>query len=280
MLKDFFKLNTPFEEFDSDRMDSQLKTSKHIINVLYRPDGLSLKKISNTIFENVSLSKTKIEKCTFKNCMFKDCLFIGSNFTQVEFHGCQFINCNFFKSKFSGVYGKPNQFRLAIQNEFHSNIAVHLYHQLRENYYTESQREFKNEAEYFFSKWKRKLLLFKAREDDQPLYKYGPSVFASFVYDILLGYGYRLRNLLISTSVLISALITLNHCYAKYLFIQPESPSVIKSIYFTITTMATLGASGFSPLSELGYGVVTINVLIGITVLTATVNSIFRKIIR
>lgn len=280
MLKDFFKLNAPFEEFDEGRMGSQLSTSKHIVNVLYRPDTLSSKKISGITFENVSLSKTKIEKYTFENCMFKDCLFIGTSFLQVEFHGCQFEDCNFFKSTFEKVYGKPMQFRRAIQNNSYANIAVHLYQQLRENYYLESQREFKNEAEYYFAKWKRKLTLSEAKRKNHPIYKYGLSVAASFIYDVVLGYGYRLRNLVLSTALLICLLITLNHWFAAYLFTRPESPSIIKSIYFTITTMATLGASGYSPLSEIGYGVVTINVVIGISILTATLNSIFRKVIR
>lgn len=280
MLNDFFKLNGQFEEFDTERMVSQLKTSKHIVNVLYRPDKFTEKKVDDVTFENVSLSKTVIERCTFKKCIFKDCLFIGTEFFDVEFHGCKFVNCNFFKSKFSSVYGKPDQFKDAILDPSYSNIAVHLYQQLRENYYTESQREYKNEAEYYFSKWKRKLSFNEAQRNNMQWYKYIPAQVVSLIYDVTLGYGYRLRNLVVSTIILISFLVAINHYFSGYLFVEQESPSLIKSIYFTITTMATLGASGFSPLSEIGYVVVTINVLIGISVLTATVNSIFRKVIR
>lgn len=280
MLRDFFKLNSSFEEFDEERMSSQIKTSRHIVNVLFRPDELKEKKIDGIKFENVSLSKTKISKCTFKNCSFEDCLFIGSLFDEVEFHKCTFKNCNFFKSKFSKIYGRPEQFKNSITDEKYSNIAVHLYQQLRENYHAESQREFKNEAEYYFSKWKRKLAVVEAKRECIPKYKYIPTYIASLLYDLILGYGYRLRNLVISTIVLVTVVVTINHWFAECLFIGDERPSVIKSIYFTITTMATLGASGFSPLSETGYAVVTINVLIGISLLTATLNSIFRKVIR
>ena len=59
MLKDFFKLNGSFEEFDEERMSSQIKTSKHIVNVLFRPDELKGKKIEGIKFENISLSKNK-----------------------------------------------------------------------------------------------------------------------------------------------------------------------------------------------------------------------------
>lgn len=280
MLKDFFHLDGTFEEFDEGRMSSQIKTSKHIVNVLFRPDELKEKKIEGIKFENVSLSKTRIEKCTFKNCSFEDCLFIGSSFSEVEFHKCTFKNCNFFKSKFSKIYGRPEQFKDSVIDKKYSNIAVYLYQQLRENYHAEAQREFKNEAEYYFSKWKRRLAVIEAKRDGLPKYAYIPPCFFSLMYDVILGYGYRLRNLVISTIIIVSIIITTNHFFAEYLFIGEEKPSIIKSIYFTITTMATLGASGFSPLSEIGYAVVTLNVLIGISLLTATFNSIFRKVIR
>ncbi len=261
-------------------MSSQIKTSRHIVNVLYRPDELNNKRVENIKFENVSFSKTRIEKCTFKNCVFEDCLFIGSELNEVSFHDCEIKNCNFFKSKFRQIYGRPEQFKNAITNRKYSNIAVHLYQQLRENYHNESQREYKNEAEYYFSKWKRRLSYVEAKRNNLRRYKYIPNYIASLIYDITLGYGYRLRNLVFSTVVIVCLLVTLNHLCSQYLFVGQENPSIIKSIYFTITTMATLGASGFSPLSEIGYGVVTLNVLIGISLLTATLNSIFRKVIR
>ena len=143
----------------------------------------------------------------------------------------------------------------------YSNIAVNLYQQLRENYHSEAQREFKNEAEYYFSKWKRRLSVVEAKREGLPKYAYISKYIFSLIYDVVLGYGYRLRNLVISTIVMVSVVIAANHFFAEYLFTGEENPSIIKSIYFTVTTMATLGASGFSPLSEIGYAVVTLNVL-------------------
>jgi uncharacterized protein YjbI with pentapeptide repeats len=156
MLKDFFKLNQPYKKLDMDEFEEQLCVSKHLCNILYLPDELTSKKIVDTTFENVSLSKTNINKLTFKNCVFKDCLFIGSFFESVEFHDCSFENCNFFKAKLKDVYAKPKQFQNTILDSKYSNIAIHLYQQLRENYYSSSQKEFKNDAEYYFCVWKRK----------------------------------------------------------------------------------------------------------------------------
>ena len=45
MLKNFFKLNSPFESFDSEKFEEQLQVSKHLCNILYSPEKLTSKKI-------------------------------------------------------------------------------------------------------------------------------------------------------------------------------------------------------------------------------------------
>jgi len=280
MLTDFFNLNTPFEKFDRDMFFVQLRTSKHICNVRYEPGFFENKKVSGVTFENFSFSKTVIRHVTFFNCIFKDCLFIGTEFDSVELHDCAFENCNFFKSKFSSVYAKPRQFRKTITDKQYSNIAVHLYHQLRENYYKESQREFKNEAEYYFGHWKRKNELSQSKRKGQKWYQYLHRHVGSWLYGYLLGYGYRLRNLVATASVIMVLIVSTNHALTSYLFSKPTDSSLIKTIYFTVTTMATLGASGYNPDTEVGYMFVVLNVFIGISILSATISAIFKKVIR
>jgi hypothetical protein len=280
MLNNFFKLNLPYDNFNLDQFDSHLRTSKHICNVLYEPNTLENKKISDVTFENVSFSKTTIENSTFTKCKFKDCLFIGTVLRSVEFHDCCFKDCNFFKSLFESVYAKPRQFRNAITEDKYSNIAVHLYHQLRENYYKESQREFKNEAEYYFGHWQRKNEFIQSKRNNKKWYEHQPQHIASWLYGYLLGYGYRLRNLVTTTLTSLILVMLVNHMYSAYLFASPVKPSIIKTVYFTITTMATIGASGYSPDTEIGYLFVVGNVLFGISILTATIGAIFKKVIR
>ena len=280
MLKDFFKLNSPFETFDNKNFDNQLLVSKHLCNILYSPDKLTSKRIAGVTFENVSLSKTAISKTTFKECIFKDCLFIGTKFDSVDFHDCFFENCNFFKAKLNSVYAKPSQFRKAITDTRFSNIAIHLYQQLRENYYKGSQREFKNEAEYYFCVWKRKNDFIQAKRKSTKPYKFLPNHILSWVYGATLGYGYKLKNLLITTCFIVISLIFTNHLFADFLFSTPTQKSIIKTTYFTITTMATLGTSGYSPNTEVGYVFVILNVLTGVSIFSATINSIFKKVIR
>ena len=254
--------------------------SKHLCNILYSPAELTSKKISDVTFENVSLSKTNINKVTFNKCIFKDCLFIGTVLESVEFHDCIFENCNFFKARFKEIYAKPKQFKNAVSDSQYSNIAIHLYQQLRENYYSSSQKEFKNDAEYYFCIWKRKNDYVQAKYKKQKLIEFLPGHLMSWLYGATLGYGYKLRNLIYTTLTTIIVLIGMNHLYADYLFSSPARKSLIKTVYFTITTMATLGASGYTPNTETGYLFVILNVITGITIFSAMINSIFKKVIR
>ena len=44
--------------------------------------------------------------------------------------------------------------------------------------------------------------------------------------------------------------------------------------------MATLGASGYDPDTEIGYLFVIVNVIFGISILSATIGAVFKKVIR
>jgi hypothetical protein len=283
MLNNFFKLNN---EDKSDKYETLeefnkgLRTSKHLCNLSYWPDILHEIKIENTTFENFSFSKTTFNKVTFRNCTFKDCLFIGSKFVDSEIHSCIFEECNFFKATFDKVYAKPQQFKNAITNKDHANIALNLFNQLRNVYKEDSQKEYKSEAEYFFSKWRRIEDYKQSQREKVKWYKYMLKRVATAFYGFFFGFGYRLRNLLITTFGTLIGLISVNHIYSDAIFIQATEPSVIKSIYFTITTMATLGASGVPSFTETGYLIVVIDVLVGISLLTVTINSVFKKVLK
>ena len=280
MLRDFFRLNEPITTLDREAFMQQLRTSKHICNVYYAPDTLDNLRIKDIAFENVSFSKTRIYQLNFRNCTFTDCLFVGTHFESVEFHNCQFRDCNFFKSVFRNVYGRPQQFRQAITNANYANIAVQLYQQLRENYSAEAQREFKNEAEYGFAKWRRKNDLLQARRASLPVSRYVVPHVVSWLYDFLFGYGYRLRNLLFTTLALLVIACASNYYFAPQFFSQPVRPSVLKTVYFTVTTMTTLGAAGYNPDTEFGYFFVLLNLLVGITILSTALSAMLKKLVR
>lgn len=283
MTDPFFKLDNGDKALKLESFsffDERIKTSKHLCNLLYYPEKLEGITIEGVAFENFSFAKTIIENVIFKNCTFTDCLFIGTHFLNGSIHHCQFIRCNFFRATFKGVYAKPNQFKNAIQNNKYANIAVSLFNQLRNVYKEDSQKEYKSEAEYYFYKWKRIESVNSAKIDGVKWHLYTPQRIGSFLYGLLFGFGYRLRNLIVTTFIVLFVLISINHCYYYLIFKSVSDQSVIKSIYFTITTMATLGASNISGFTEFGYFIVVINVLVGISLLTITINSIFKKILK
>jgi len=281
-MNNFFKLNDGYVEIlNADDFKSRLHTSKHLCNLAFMPDEMENEKIESITFEEFSFSKTHLKNIMFKNCIFKNCLFIGSNFEDCSIHGCEFIDCNFFRCKIKNTYAKPQQFKRAITKREYANVAVSLFNELRNQYKEDSQREFKSEAEYYFHKWKRIESVNAAKKDNQKWIKYTPRRVFSYLHYTLFGFGYRLRNLTLTTVIALFIMILVNYQYSPLIFVEsPQNMSLIKSTYFTITTMATLGASGFSEFTEFGYIVVIANVLVGISLLTFTANSILKRVVR
>lgn len=158
------------------------------------------------------------------------------------------------------------------------NIAVGLYQQLRDNYHAESQREFKNEAEYYFHYWERRTEFQEAERKKLKWYKYKIRNVIRLIYEKTMGYGYRLGNLLYTTAVAVIIMIIINHFSAEGLFDLVDSPSIIQSVYFTITTMVTLGAAGYVPNTEMGYLLVVLNAVLGVLVVSFAVNTIFKRV--
>ena len=281
MLADFFKLNGVVAPVETQQqlLDS-IQETKAVSNISYDAATLHDITLRGVTFRNVRFSKTRMTRLSFFKCTFTDCLFIGTFLHSVRFHDCTFECCNFFRARFRDVYAKPHQFRRAVTNKSYANVAVHLYQQLRETYYQESQKEFKNEAEYYFAVWSRRNDVLQARRKEEAWYCYGPSFIISWLFGTLFGYGYRLRNFLITTAVSITIIFALNHLLAPLFFTETVRFSPIKTLYFTITTMCTLGAAGYAPDTDLGYVMVIVNVVAGISIFSAAINSIVRKVIR
>lgn len=274
----FFSLTDPVDQFDREKFEVSLRTSRHICNVMYMPDVLADKRVEGVTFENVSFSKTVIRSVNFKECKFINCLFIATKFEASEFHDCNFYTCNFYKSSFSHVYAKPAQFIAAVPHCKYSNVGIHLFQQLRNNYSDEMQPEFLQEAEFWFKYWKRKQhwneFIWK------PSIKRFGSWAGSWLYGITFGYGLRARNLLVTTVVVVFSLSAAAYKLAPLLFVSGNQVSFVESLYFTIATMITMGAAGFIPVSDAGYLYVIVNALLGIVLLSAAVNAIAKRVAR
>lgn len=248
--------------------------------LLFEPNALSDLSVKNVRFRNCSFSKTAFQRVTFKQCVFEDCLFIASIFDGVELHDCHFLRCNFFKAKIKEFYGRPEQFRQAIPSAAYANVGVQLYQELRKAYSNSSQREFRSEAEYQFRCWE----LLRKQEERRESGSGRLSVFASTIFESaykrFFGFGYRTRNLVLSSLGAIAVAIFINNSLATYYFDTPDNSTVVESIYFTLTTMLTLGSAGYQPNTSIGYIAVTINALIGAVLITALVSALIKKVAR
>lgn len=277
----FFRLRGAVKDFDSEAFAYALATSKHVCNVIYRPDRLDIarNRIEGVTFENVSFSKTLIERITFKSCKFVDCLFIATKLIDTDFHSCSFIRSNFYKASFRGVYGKPKQFSGAVSADRYANVGVHLYQELRDNYVDEAQPEFMREAEYQFKKWSQKLLwveMRRGRFDSSSAIRW----LGLAVYRVSFGYGLRLRNLVVTTLLSVLLLTIIARTFSEVLFAEEGAMTWVRGVYFTISTMVTLRAVGFTPKSDAGYIFLILNVLVGVVLLSATLNAFSKRVSR
>lgn len=281
MKDDFFKIAEPFTEIEKEGDFSKLLIqARHINNIIYMPNDLTSKKISSITFENVSFSKTELKDVVFESCVFKNCLFIYSIFDGVRFHSCSFNCCNFFRARFkTSCYAKPGQFKNAVCDDKYANVAVWLFDQLRLLYKEESQKAYKAEAEYYFNNWLY-VQNYKKKKDDQSAFIFYPKKIAVKVYGKLFGYGYRLRNLVLTTSIFFLLMVIINRSLGNFMFDSGGINNFSQSIYFTVTTMLTLGASGFGNPTCIGRWLIIANVLVGISLLSFTVSALFNRIIK
>jgi hypothetical protein len=287
MLDNFFHLNHPFNKADEHDLDAAI-ASKRVADMYYVPDSFSNKKtITGVTFENVSFKGTLLEKLTFRSCKFKDCLFMDAVFRNVRILDSSFENCNFSRVEFDSMYGRPQQFLEAVTDERYANIAIHLYQQLAKLYSEEFQREYRSHAAYHFRYWERivdfQTSLVDARKHPYPKWirtKAYISRFFSYLNQVLFGYGYRKANVIVFSFFIILISVLFNYYFAQSWFKDLGDRSVIRAIYLTITTMITLGASGYTPEGDIGYFFVMVNGVLGVTILTATFNVLMKQVTR
>ena len=163
MLTDFFKLNGEcYRFYNHDQLTSAFRDSNKLLNVIFLPDTLTLDDLgvqrnyfTGKTFNNVSFPQTVISGITFRGCTFKDCLFMGTQFINCEFHECKFLGCNPYKIVFKETYIDPSIFQGMLNKKDHSNIGVHLFHQLYRNAMDTEQPKYARTAEFNMRKWER-----------------------------------------------------------------------------------------------------------------------------
>ena len=204
MLRNFFRLNSPFQVFRSQlQLTSFLESNDCLDSVLYEPDSLSIpvdtrirkSPFAKKTFKNVSFGKTTISDITFRKCKFEDCLFIGTRFINCEFHDCTFEGCNPHKVVFKETYIDPVVFERKLDKVKYSNIGMHLFQQLYENAMDMHQYEFARSAEFNRWKWRRYVLDHRYEKLQRLNPKWVIPWVQNILYYIFVGYGIRFKFL-------------------------------------------------------------------------------------
>lgn len=271
MLKDFFKLDTPFKKYQDSDLINHFYTSSDLQNVLFEPDSWpkTLQGNVERSFKNVSLSKTILSEVTFRNCKFEDCLFIGTEFYDVEFHNCQFINCNFYKAKIESCYFDPKCIRFDPKYRKHyANIGATLYQTLLENSARERQPFFEIEADIRFRKWKRSQLRYDLTKKKIGTPEFVMSYGRNFLYEWICGFGYRPARFAFWTIVIFTIVATVNLWIFKDGLSSNGAaigaPDFADSVYFTFSILTVLGFSSIVPTTSFAKIVTVFEALIGV----------------
>lgn len=300
MLNNFFQLNEPNKEIISqEEFEEQLAISKHLANILYRPDVFKSNfentklKILNTNFTNVSFSKTKLSKIYFDKCHFEDCLLIGTDIIDCEFHNCTFKNVNTHKIKINNTYINPSSFEKNITNFSKANICTHLFQQLLNNSKDYEQSKFARIAQYNFEKWKTRNIYKQCFLDDEP--KVSLLIFLrdypiNWLFKWSFGFGLRLRNFVITFTILFSFFFYQNNSnWRSYKFVNKgheiegfsvDSTNITSNLYYTLEATTKLVDSQLQPTSSLGMNWLLIQSILGFVLLSALITIILNRFVK
>lgn len=292
----FYTLRDPFSEAETpEEFWKKIKGNDRIIDLLYRPDELEGGRkdwrshlIKGTDFENVSFSHTTISEITFRNCSFENCLFIGTTFKKLEFHNCSFTNCYMLKCRFEDTYISVSAFDACLDKNKHANIGVHLYQQLMRNFKTIDQPHMYEDARFLFLQWERYELNFKLAKPSIPGGEKWPMLrkkIFNCLYEKVLGYGIRLKNLAWSTIVMTVAFWISNYLLWDTLRLSVScdvcsEKSIWTALYYTIISLSNLGYGDFVPITVGGRLFASLQAVVGVLWFAVVASMIFRKIAR
>ncbi len=290
---DFFRMAEPYEELSSANEFWQKVDGKDegvVENLLYRPDLLESleppKKwiVRNKTFRNFSFAKTHLSQLEFTDCQFENCLFIGSIITACRFNSCEFVNCNFYRSQIQNCHVDPRAFARCLDLKKYANIGVGLYQELLHNSRQQVQPEFTREAQYQFSRWKRHLGWDEIKiSNDGPIRKALKSVllFSSWLFEKTTGSGVRLKNLAVTSAVVLAGFTWLNYSFRSTfgLMLKDECLETLsEAFYFSTIVITSLGFGDITPTTDLGRVVVSIQAMVGFLTFAILVSMAFRRI--
>ena len=290
MLEHFFKLNSPFTVFQTEReLVGRLLNSNDLRDVLFQPNKLGPPNTTRPnnpytgkTFANVSFSKTIISGVTFRDCAFEDCLFIGTRFENCEFRHCTFRGCNPHKMVFAGTHIDPSVFEGMLDPVKHSNIGMDLFQQLYNNSREQNQPEFANTAEFNRNKWSR-YVLNRRYNGAKTTPQYIVPWLSNFLFYILAGYGIRSKFLAAWAFIVIAGSIVVNFLFWDFLGVVEKDGTAatgefVDVLYYTATIPA--GVGDFTPTSQVGKLIFLGEIFIGLTLFALFATWLVKRTLR
>lgn len=296
MLKDFWKLNSPFSIISTqDNLQQLLKNSRHLCDILYEPEEFCPTsdyptiKIRDTIFENISFSKTTFKNVLFDNCTFKSCLFIGSSFFKCRISNCKFEDVNMSYCSFTHTYVHPDTLKNIFPKEY-VNLAVSFYQGLFNSLKEDNQPDRAAEAEFYFKHWDKihNYNRLKRIYKDNKIYsakvlnQFSKCIGLSFLS--LFEYGIHIKRYLLVTTIAFITSFILNFCFwssilpSQYFGSPPTEWHHI--LFFTFYSFTSIGSTPMAPISTLGVILVIVEGLVGWFLLGVGIAILVKKIVR
>ena len=293
MLNDFWKLNSPFQQIETQVSFLQiLQHSKHVCNLMYKPNMLQPHeypklKIEDTIFENVSFSKTKIQSTLFSRCIFKDCLFIGVEFEECTIDDCTFKSSNMSYCIFKATYIQPDCLKNIFPFHTFSNIAISFYQSIYDSFKNSNQPELLRNAEYYFMKWN----LIHTKESIKKYFRSSKEGslrsainlfprFFSLVLQQFFGFGIKLRWY--SATIIFAFLVfyMINDVFWTDFKVDPLRNGKHNVLFYTFYSFTSFGSSPMSPTSPLGIFCAMLQSFVGWIFIGVGISMIVKKFLR
>ncbi len=291
MGRDFFALEGQPGVIDQTGLMKLIATNPTSIeSLIYEPSTLVSPSIpfrwniKNITFRNVSFSRTVIENFEFESCVFERCLFTWAVIKDCRFVLCSFIDSNPHRFELYNVFVDPKSFRSCVKDQSYSNIGVHVYQELLRGSKAQAQVGFTDEAQFWLSRWERRLLLqqLKRRPAGEHWLKVKATIALKWVSDLTTGSGTSLLRLATTSFVLLLLLTQFNWEMSGLFLFQDSHGNNISSynqvFYLTTIIVTTLGFGDITPASNIGRVFVSMEAMIGFVFLALTSSTIYRRI--
>lgn len=236
-IKEIITTRINIYEIESSKTSQNIEITLKFVDTDQPNKNIKFFRIKNITFKKCIFSGQNIKGINFYGCTFIDCILNGIYIDSCEFHKCKIQNSSFYKPTISNTYIDPRSFKFDYKwYRYYANVNAGLFQALYRNAKDIHQENFAMHADIKFLFYKRYEHLFGQKL--KPI-----SFITGFLFDLLLGCGYGIINVLFFTLLSICAFAWLIKDYIS----DTENISIIKALYFSIVSFTTVGYGDITP---------------------------------